>query len=281
LAHALPLSIVTGATGGIGGWIALGLAKAGHDLILIGRSGDAHAATRAWIVSQVPAATIEIAIADLSLLGETRRAGEAIVASGRPIDVLINTAGVFTHRREETAEGHERVIAVNHLAPFVLTRAVLPALRLAATGARIVNVGSSTSDTARINPDDLEGRHRWGMVRSYGQSKLALLMATQLLAEHLRADGITANTVHPGAVATGLVRAGGPIGLAWRAMSPFLLTKAQGAVTPLHVALAPEFAALTGTYVKKTKPVKPNGRAQDRSLVRRVWEASEALCDPA
>jgi len=273
----MPLSVVTGATSGIGRWIALGLARAGHDVILIGRSAQTCDATRAWITGQLPDAKIETILADLSLLADTRKAGVAIVARGQPVDALVNNAGVFLQHREETAEGHERVIAVNHLAPFVLTRALLPALR---AGARIINVGSSSSDTATIDPDDLEGRRRWGFLHSYSQSKLALLMVTNHWAERLRPERITANTVHPGTVATGLIRTGGAIGLAWKVMSRFLMTEEQGAAPPLHVALAPEFGVLTGTYVKKTAPVAPNRLSLDRALEQRVWDATERLTGP-
>jgi NAD(P)-dependent dehydrogenase (short-subunit alcohol dehydrogenase family) len=275
---AMKLSVVTGATGGIGRSIARGLAQAGHELILVGRSAQGGEAIRSWLLGQHPGAKIDIAVADLSLLAETRRVGDGIAAGGRAVDVLVNNAGIFTHRREETAEGHERVLAVNHLAPFVLTRALLPVL---GAGARIVNVGSSSSDRASIDPDDLEGRRRWGMVRSYAQSKLALLMVTAVWAERLRPQGVTANTVHPGAVATGLVRAGGAIGLAWRAMAPFLLTETQGAVSPLHVALSPAFAGISGAYVKRERPVRPNRLALDGALVQRVWAATELLTGPA
>jgi NAD(P)-dependent dehydrogenase (short-subunit alcohol dehydrogenase family) len=273
----MPLSVVTGATGGIGRWIALGLAKAGHDLILVGRSAATCGVTRDWIASRVPDAKIDFSLADLSLLAQTRTAGEAIVARGQPVDVLVNNAGVFRQYREETPEGHERVIAVNHLAPFVLTRALLPALH---PGARIVNIGSSSSDTATINPDDLEGRLKWGFLHSYAQSKLALLMATNHWAEKLRAERITANTVHPGTVATGLIRTGGVIGLAWRVMSMFLLSEAQGAEPPLFAALSPDCDGLTGAYVKKRAPAKPNALSLDRALEQRVWDATGQLTGP-
>ncbi len=88
---------------------------------------------------------------------------------------------------------------------------------------------------------------------------------------------MVANVVHPGAVATQLVRAPGAVGLAWRAMSPFLLTAEQGADTPLHVCLAPEYATLTGTYVKRRQPARPNGRTRDAALVGQVWNATETL----
>ncbi len=276
----MPLTAITGATNGLGRWIALGLAKAGHDLALIARSPESGEAARRWITTQAPQAAIHTITADLSLLADVRRAAGEILALDRPVDVLVNNAGVFCARREETAEGHERVLAVNHLAPFVLTRALLPALRAVPGGARIVNVGSSTSDRARIYPDDLEGRRHWGLVHTYAQSKLALLIATRGWAERLAGSGVVANAVHPGAVASGLVRAGGVIGLAWRAMAPFLLTEEQGADTPLHVAQAPEFATITGAYVKRRRPVAPNKLALDAALAARVWAATELLTGP-
>jgi NAD(P)-dependent dehydrogenase (short-subunit alcohol dehydrogenase family) len=106
-------------------------------------------------------------------------------------------------------------------------------------------------------------------------------MVGTVWADRLRPRGITVNTVHPGAVATGLIRSGGAIGLAWRVMAPFLLTEEQGAVTPLHAALSPDFAEISGAYVKKQRPVTPNRLALDTALVRRVWEATEALTGPA
>jgi NAD(P)-dependent dehydrogenase (short-subunit alcohol dehydrogenase family) len=271
-----PVSVVTGATGGIGRWIALGLAHAGHHVVLVGRDPARGEQAIAWIRNHLPDAGLTLRIADLSLLAATQTLGAQIAQSHPAIAVLVNNAGTFCTRRETTAEGHERVIALNHLSPFVLTRALLPALR-AADAARIVNIGSSTADHARIDPADLEGKRRWRMVHAYSQSKLALTMATLTWAERLRDTFVTANVVHPGAVATGLVRTNGLIGLAWRAMAPFLLTEEAGAETPLHVALSSEFAGVTGAYVKKLRPVRPNRIALDPAMRQAVWEATEAL----
>ena len=282
MAQGLKVSVVTGATGGIGRWIALGLARAGHRVVLVGRNQERGEAALAWIRERSPGASLELEIADLSLLAETRKAGEAIAARHPSVNVLVNNAGVFCARREVTAEGHERVIAVNHLSPFVLTHTLLPALKHAAgeTGeARIVNTGSSTADRATIDPDDLEGVKRWGFVRAYSQSKLALTMATLGWAPRLEGTGVVANVVHPGAVATGLVRARGPIGLGWRVMAPFLLTEEQGADTPLHVALSPEYGTINGAYVKKRRVVQPNRLALDPALTARVWAATGLLAE--
>ena len=273
-----PVSVVTGASGGIGKWIANGLAQAGHHVVLVGRNAGRTNDAARWITARSPGARLEVALADLSLLAEANRLASFITTRHTAIQVLVNNAGLFSATRRETAEGHEHVIALNHLAPFVLTRALLPLLR--GNGcARIVNIGSDTADRARIEPDDLEGRRRWGMVRAYSRSKLALTMATFEWARRLRGTGIVANVVHPGAVATGLVRSRGPVGLAWHMMAPFLLTEEQGADSPLHVALSPEFGGITGAYVKKRRAVPPNRLALDDALTGRVWRATEALAD--
>ena len=223
---------------------------------------------------------MELLVADLSLISATRQAMMLIDARFPEIDILVNNVGTFCTHREVTEEGHERVLATNHLSAFVMTRGLVPGLRAAAKangGARIVNIGSSTSDRARIDPDDLEGKRRWSMVRAYSQSKLALMMTSFGWASRLQGTGVVANVVHPGTVATHLVRASGAVGLAWRAMTPFLLTEEQGADTPLHVCLAPEFATITSAYVKRRQVVRPNRRTRNKALVERVWQATETL----
>ncbi len=278
----MPVSVVTGATGGIGKWIALGLAQAGHIVVMIGRDRERGDAALAWITARVPTARVELLVADLSSLAATRHAAMLIDARYPMIDILVNNAGIFATKRQETEEGHERVIALNHLSPFILTRALIPALRSATVGgheARIINVGSSMSDRARINPADLEGKRRWGMTRSYSQSKLALMMVTFGWARRLTGTGVTANVVHPGAVATKLIGPTGVAGLAWRVMSPFLLSEEQGADTPLHAALSPDLRTVTGAYIKKRQLARPNRRTLDEALVERVWLATETLAD--
>jgi len=271
----MTLAVITGATSGIGRWIALGMARAGHELVIIARAPARAAATRAWIIQQIPGAKVEIRIADLSLLAATAQLGAELTQRYKTIDVLMANAGVFCTRREETIEGHERVIAVNHLSPFVLTRALLPALQ--AAGGRIVFTGSSSSDHARLYPDDLESRRHWGLLHTYGQSKLALMMTTLGWARRLQGTGVVANVVHPGLVATNIVRASGVIGLAWRALSQFALTEEQGADSPLHLALAPEYATISGAYVKRRKIVPPNSLTKDENLLTAVWNATETL----
>jgi NAD(P)-dependent dehydrogenase (short-subunit alcohol dehydrogenase family) len=275
---AVSVAVVTGATGGIGRWIALGIARAGYQVVLVGRDRGRAEAVQAWIAGQCPGAATEIMLADLSSLAETRGLAAAIIGRHPALQLLVNNAGVFRARRAETAEGHELVCAVNHLSPFVLTRALEPALRAGAPS-RIVTIGSSMSDRARIDPANLELATGWSLTRAYSQSKLAAMMTTMIFADRLAGSGVTANVVHPGTVATGLVRTRGVIGLAWRLMAPFVLTGQQGAETPLYAALAPELADVTGRYFKRRRAVPPNALVNNPALTQHVWRATEALVE--
>ena len=247
--------------------------------MLIARDRARGDALRDWILQQAPAAAVELELADLSSMAQTRAAADAITARHPRLSLLVNNAGVFRARRERTDEGRDLVLAVNHLAPFILMRALAPALQQGAP-ARIVTVGSSTSDRARTDPANLELDRGWNMVRAYSRSKLAVMMATFETARRLSDTGVVANVVHPGTVATGLVRSGGIIGLSWRLMAPWLRSPQQGADTPLHVALAAELAGVSGRYFKDRRPVPPNPRATDAALTRQVWDATERLVGP-
>lgn len=272
-----PVAVITGATSGIGRWIALGVAGAGHHhLVLPVRNPAKGDETRDWIHTFYPDALIELIPADFASLASTRAAAAAIRARHPVLALLVNNAGVFRARPERTAEGHDLVLTVNHLAPHLFTQELLPAL-LAGAPARIVTIGSSTSDRARLDPDHLELGRRWTMTAAYAQSKLAIMMSTFDTARRLSGTGLVANVVHPGLVATSLIRSGGPIGLVWRAMTPFIRTEKQGAITPLHVALAPDLARTNGRYFKNSAPAVPNKRALDPILIGRLCAATDAL----
>jgi NAD(P)-dependent dehydrogenase (short-subunit alcohol dehydrogenase family) len=264
--------VVTGATSGIGRWIARGLAEAGFSLSLIARDRRRAEEARDWITAAVPAAAIDLFLADLSSLAETRAVAESLRASHPKIALLVNNAGLLSPTREVTAEGHERTLATNLLSPLALTEALLPALE-AASPARVVMIGSSSSDRAVIDPDNLDLNHGWRMSRAYARSKLGLLIMSRIWAERLTVLGITLNTVHPGLVATRIVRHGGVDELAWRLMAPFSLTPQQGAVTPLYACLAPELAGRTGLYLKRKREAAPNRRVFDAALAARVEAA--------
>ena len=165
---------------------------------------------------------------------------------------------------------------MNHLAPFVLAAALQPALCRGAPS-RVVNVGSTASDRARLRLDDLEGARLFSPVRAYGQSKLALMMATFEWSRRLAGTGVCVNVVHPGLVATQIGAVPGPIGWGWRLLRPFALSPERGSDTPLFVALSPTLEDVTGQYFKRRKPVRPNPQALSGESARRLWAETERL----
>lgn len=254
-----------------------GLAAAGFRVLAVARDPARAQALTAWIGAEVPGAELTALRADLALMADVRRVAEDIRARAATVQVLVNNAGLFRPSRELTSEGRETTLAVNHLAPMLLTRELLPALS-AAPGGRVVNVGSAASDRAGIDPDDLEfTRRRYSMMGAYAQSKLALMIGSFELARRLGAGGPSVNVVHPGLVATGIGDVGGVVQLVWGALKPFMTSPAAGARTTLHVATSPQVAGVTGRYFKRAAIATPNRRALDPALAARVWASTEAL----
>ena len=270
------VAVVTGATAGLGQFVALGLARAGYHTVIIARDAGRGEATRKFIVERAKGASTELVLADLSSLQQVREAASAIAGAHPRINILVNNAGLITPRREVSPEGHEMILAVNHLAPVVLSLALEPALKAGAP-ARIVNVGSTASDRATLDLSDLEGERSWNPLRAYGRSKLALMMATFEQARRLEGSGVTVNVLHPGVVATTLGSVPGPIGWGWAAIRPFMISPERGAETPLFVALSPQVEGITGRYWKRCKQARPNRQALELATVRQLWSATMRL----
>ncbi|MGB4101959.1 MAG: SDR family oxidoreductase [Alphaproteobacteria bacterium] len=270
------IAVVTGANSGIGLEIALGLARRGVRVIMLCRDTARGKAAQKWLQQEAPGARTELLLADLSSMRNVRAAAASLRAYYGHIDILVNNAGLFTPHREETADGHEAMFAVNYLAPFLLTLELLPLLRRAARG-RIINVGSASADHVRLHGGDLSARFG-SRLRAYGQSKLALLIFTVELARRLQGATIVVNCVHPGTVATRIGAVGGWVGVLWGVLRPFLRSARRGAQVVLKLALAselaPEWADWSGAYVKDAGQVRPNLQAGDRELALRLWTRS-------
>jgi NAD(P)-dependent dehydrogenase (short-subunit alcohol dehydrogenase family) len=199
------------------------------------------------------------------------------LATERPLHVLINNAGVVNLQRTVTADGIETTFAVNHLAYFLLTSLLLERLRRSAP-ARIVNVSSDAHKFAPLDFDDLGNQRRYRALRVYGQSKLANILFTSELARRIAGSGVSANSLHPGAVATGLGRNNGAwaraiIGL----LRPFFRTPDDGAATSVHLAASPAVEGLTGKYFAKCRERRPSRAAQDVDAARRLWDISARM----
>ncbi|HEY0736972.1 MAG TPA: SDR family oxidoreductase [Herpetosiphonaceae bacterium] len=275
------LTMVTGATDGIGKETALGLARMGAHVIVVGRTPAKIAATVEQIKAESGNGQIDSMQADFSSLEQIRQLAKSFYQRYDHLDVLVNNAGGVFGSRSETADGFEWTFGVNHLAPFLLTNLLLPALQVAARrsgSARIVTVSSAAHVMSKLNFDDLQNQRRYSGFRAYAQSKLANLLFTYELARRLKDTGITANALHPGGVASNFGR--GQPGLFSKlvgfAMS-FGITPEQGAQTSIYLASSPEVADVTGTYFNNRKPARSSPAANDAAAAARLWQISEQL----
>ncbi len=274
-----PTALVTGATSGIGLETARGLAREGFHVVLLGRSAARGAAARADIERSVPGASTDLVLADLGEQSQVRAVAADLLERLDRLDVLVNNAALAIRRtpKHRTAEGHDPLLAVNHLGPFLLTLLLLPLLERSAPS-RIVTVASDAHRVGRIDLAALDHPRTYGILgfRRYGSTKLMNILFTRELARRLQGTGVTANSVHPGSVATNL---GGPGRAVSAVTRRILLSPEEGAATTLHVATAPEGASTTGTYFVRSAPADHalSRRARDDDLAARLWAASEEL----
>ena len=195
--------LITGATSGIGRATATALAGMGASLVLVARDRARGEETAAQIAQQTGNRAVTLLFGDLSSQAAVRRVAAEFLASEQPLHVLINNAGVVNLQRSVTVDGIETTFAVNHLAYFLLTNLLLDRL-IGSAPARIVNVSSDAHKFGPLDFDDLENTRRYRAMRVYGQSKLANILFTGELARRLAGSGVTANSLHPGAVATNI-----------------------------------------------------------------------------
>lgn len=267
--------LVTGGTGGIGRATAIGLASMGARVGITGRESVRTRTAAADIASASGNATVDAFPADMSSQAQVRRlAGEVLDAYPR-LDVLVNNVGGFWGTRHVTADGLEHTLAVNHLAPFLLTNLLLDRLRASAP-ARVVTVSSGAQAMGRMNFDDLQGERTYSGQQAYNQSKLANVLFTYELARRLEGTGVTATVLHPGVVRTGFA-AEDPSAV-WKVMLPlirrFLKSPTKGAVTSIYLASSPEVEGMSGKYYVGRKPRKSSKASYDTAAAARLWQMS-------
>jgi NAD(P)-dependent dehydrogenase (short-subunit alcohol dehydrogenase family) len=273
--------MVTGATSGLGLATARQLVALGATVIVVGRNAAKCAAVAASISGGSADGAVDWLVADFADPDAVRRlAAEAQERHSR-IDVLVNNAGATYPKRQLTPEGLELTLAVNHLAPFLLTTLLLDRLRESAP-ARIVNVSSVAHESARFDFDDPTMERGYRPFAAYGRSKLANLWFTYELARRLEGSGVTVNAVHPGLVRTALGDHSGALRRAgWRllhlAYRRASLSPEEGAAAITHLATAPELADVTGRYFVGRRPAKSSPASSDPAAAARLWAFSEEL----
>jgi NAD(P)-dependent dehydrogenase (short-subunit alcohol dehydrogenase family) len=267
--------LVTGGTSGIGKAAALGLARLGATVCIVGRDRERCVVAVDEIKQQSGNKDVELLLADLSSQRSIRKLAGDFKRKHRRLHVLVNNAGgVFPYTR--TVDGIEQTFAVNHLAYFMLTNLLLDTLKRSAP-ARIVNVSSEAERGGKINFDDLQGQKKYRSFRAYSQSKLANILFTYELARRLGSTSVTVNALHPGVVATRFGRDLGPVRWLYKLGGRAMRTPEQGAETVIYLASSPEVEGVTGQYFQDCKPIKSAPVSYDETIAQRLWQVSAEM----
>jgi NAD(P)-dependent dehydrogenase (short-subunit alcohol dehydrogenase family) len=285
------LAVITGATGGLGYETALALANAGAEVFVTGRNAEKGRIAIERIQRAVSAPKVRFESLDLASVASIRAFAARMVASGQPLDLLINNAGVMDlPTRRLTEDGFELQFGTNHLSHFALTALLLPLLRKA-DSPRVVNVSSLAHRGGKIDFDNLQGERKYRSWAAYQQSKLANLLFTFELQRRSDAYGwgLMSNAAHPGYARTDLIPngpgGGGLKGLGAKIVGSFMSHSAAAGAVPTLFAATSALAVPLGYY-------GPNGfyelkgdvaaakvfpQAKDQAVARKLWEVSERL----
>lgn len=277
---ALPMTgktvLVTGGTGGIGLATAIGLARMGARVGIVGR--DPQRSEYAAERIRADSGQVDAFVTDLSAQRQVRRLAEAVLTAYPRLDVLVNNVGGFWATRHVTEDGLELTFALNHLAPFLLTNVLLDRLRASAP-ARVVTVSSGAQAMGRIALEDLQGERGYRGQQAYSQSKLANVLFTYELSRRLAGSGVTATVLHPGVVRTGFGKADPTpaMRLLSGVVAPFMKSPTRGARASVYLASSPQVQGVSGRYFTARGPKRSSRRSRDTALAARLWAQSATL----
>lgn len=244
--------MLTGASSGIGEAACGQLARAGAQVLMVVRDLEKGERSRQKVLAGAPSAETELVRCDVSDLVSVREAAARFLDSGRPLDVLVNNAGVLPAERRHTGEGFELTFATNVLGPFLLTALLLPALEAAAPS-RVVNVSSGGMYTARLDLDDLQlERREFDGARFYAHTKRIEVALAEEWSRRLAGKGVVVHSVHPGWVATPGVASSLP--RFDKLMKPLLRDPDAGADTIVWLAGSPLAAKHAGAFWHDRRP---------------------------
>ncbi|GAB3273628.1 SDR family oxidoreductase [Larkinella harenae] len=270
--------LITGANSGIGRITALELAKKGFDIIMLCRSLDKARPVRQEIKKVSKTGHVDLIWCDMASQSSVLQAAREVSDRYDRLDVLLNNAGLYIEKEEFSPEGIELTFATNHLGPFLLTNLLLPLLRKG-TYSRVITVSSEAHRWDRgFILEELAKPRKYNGMKAYGASKLCNILFARELADRLADDGITSNSLHPGAVKTNFGTTSSSFqGLVFNLMRPFFISPEKGAETSIYLASAPELEKVTGLYFAKCRPKTPSAAAQSRYYATELWTLSEQI----
>jgi retinol dehydrogenase-12 len=271
--------LITGATSGIGKVAATELAGMGAQVIVHGRNAEKAAAVQQEIIRSTGNSQVSVLLGDLSEKACVLGLAEAVSNKYKKLDVLVNNAGgVMNKQREETTDGWEKTIALNVLAPFMLSALLYPKLQAAGEG-RIINVSSAAHRMAKARLDDFMYEKDYKPLRAYGDAKLYVILLGQEFMRRTRRfsqHNVAMNALHPGVVATNFAGESNSIyNFFFKFFRLFLISPEKGADTMIYLASQPEGAQHGGGYYIKRKPAKIHFSGDVEAMAIRVWELCE------
>jgi len=271
--------LITGASTGIGLQSAIGLAKLGAEVVMVGRDERRTAQAAELVKSQTGNQAISYLIADLSSLKDVRKLAGEFRDKYKKLDVLLNNAGAVFLTRHVSVDGYEMSLALNHLNYFLLTNLLLDMLKSGPAG-RVVNVASRAHYRGHVDFDDLQSRHGYNGMRVYGMSKLMNVLFTYELARRLQGTHVTANCLHPGFVASNFAGNNGWfVRFAMRFMAGRIPVE-EGAKCSIYLASSPDLQGVSGKYFNyDTKETRSSDESYDEAEAKRLWEVSEKLVE--
>lgn len=276
------ICVVTGANSGIGFETAKSLAAKGAEVVMVCRSEEKGNAAREQILQSSKNARVKLFLADMSSQQQIREVGAEIRDRYPEVDVLVNNAGTWISDLTYTEDGIETVLAVNHLAYFLMTHVMWPSLEAGGSG-RVINVASdSHMQVKHFDFEDPFLSKRYHGLRSYAQSKLANVLFTYELDRRKPVENIVTNAVQPGLVYTdiGLKRTTWLHAFAWKVRRTLWrgVSPAEGAATSIYLATSPEASDRSGLYWDNCQPKPSSAYTYEAGPAAQLWELSKEQC---
>ena len=270
--------LITGATNGIGEESAKELSKMGAEIVFVARNEEKGKKLKEELF-RASGREATMILANLSSQAEVRRAAEEFLALDKPLDILLNNAGIMNRERRETVDGLEEVFSVNHLAYFTFTLILAEKLKQTKES-RVVNVASGAHQFVKdMNFDDLQSEQAYKPMQVYGQSKLANILFTKALSEKLSNYDVTVNCLHPGFVSTGIGSNNNKT--LWTFLmflaKPFARKTDKGAETSIYLCCSPDVKDLSGEYFVDCKIEKISAAAKSAEQASKLWEISSEI----
>jgi NAD(P)-dependent dehydrogenase (short-subunit alcohol dehydrogenase family) len=265
--------LITGGNSGIGLITSIELAKIGAEIVLACRDSDKTTQALATInaTAQIKAVNLPVNLANLP---SVRDLAVNFLTKYDRLDVLINNAGTFPSKQRFTDDGLEMQIGVNHLAHFLLTNLLLECLKSSAP-ARIITVTSMLHKKGTINFDAFTGFEKYSAQTAYNQSKLANVLFAVELAKRLEGTNVTSNTLHPGAVATDIIR-----DIPWllrKLIGLIFIAPEKGAKTTIMLASEEALENTSGKYYNQGELQDYAAQGDDAALRQKLWDVSATL----